>query len=397
MPDDAVPKTGRLRPDTALSHTGRPPKGARGFVNPAVHRGSTVLYPDMADRRRGFTQRLEQVPTYGVHGSYTHYALEDMVAELEGGTRCHIVSSGLAAVTMPLLAYLHAGDHLLVPDSCYGPTRNFCDTYLPRVKVAATYYDPGIDAAGLDALFQPNTRVLYIESPGSHTFEMQDVPALANVAHRHGAKVLADNTWGIRVFQPFAHGIDVSIQALTKYVGGHSDVMLGGIVTNSAEDHARVYDTVSILGQFASPDDCWLALRGARTIGVRMDRQLESALKVAMWLRERPEVAEVRYPALEGAPGHAIWKRDFNGAASLFGVVLAGDVSEAAVDAMVDSLELFGIGASWGGYESLVIPTNVTRTVSRAPAGRMVRLHIGLEDPADLIADLERGLAALRG
>jgi cystathionine beta-lyase len=396
MPDDAVPTTRRLNPDTALSHTGRPPKGARGFVNPAVHRGSTVLYPTMSDRRFGFGQIMDQALTYGLEGSQTHHALEDMVAEIEGGSRCQIVGSGLAAVTTALLAYLKAGDHVLMPDSCYGPTRDFCNDFLPRMNVTTAYYDPCIDADGIGPLFRAETKVLFIESPGSHTFDVQDVPALAMAAHRHGSKVLADNTWGVRAFQPFAHGVDVSIQALTKYVAGHSDVMLGGIVTDSVEDHLRVRETALVLGHFASPDDCWLALRGARTIGVRMRRQMESALVVAAWLADRPDVAQVRYPALPGAPGHAIWKRDYAGAASLFGVVFSPAVTQAAIDRLVENLELFGIGASWGGYESLALPSAVTRVASAdRPAGLMVRLHIGLEDPADLIADLERGLSML--
>jgi cystathionine beta-lyase len=396
MPDHSGHGRPPQSPDTALSQTGRPSRSVRGFINPAVHRGSTVLYPTMADRRVGFGQLLDQKLTYGLEGGPTHYPLEDMVAEIEGGTRCQLVGSGLAAVTTALLAYLKAGDHLLAPDSCYGPTRDFCDDFLPRMNVETTYYDPCIDAAGLDALFQANTRALFVESPGSHTFDVQDVPALAACAHARGAKVLADNTWGVRSFQPFAHGVDVSIQALTKYVAGHSDVMLGGVVTNTTADHTLVRETALVLGHFASPDDCWLALRGARTIAVRMRRQMESALIVAAWLRERPEIAQVRYPALEGAPGHAIWKRDFTGAASLFGVVLQPGVEEQAVDAVVESLRLFAIGASWGGYESLALPSAITRVAPGGrPAGRMIRLHVGLEDPADLIADLDQGLRAL--
>jgi cystathionine beta-lyase len=394
MQDDHHPAA--LGPNTRLSHTGRPGRRVHGFVNPAVHRGSTVLYPDMATRKRAFTHGLDQAMTYGTHGGPTHFALEDMVAEIEGGTRCQIVSSGLAAITTPLLAYLSSGDHVLVPDSAYSPARSFCDGLLARMGVATTYYDPCIDAVDIAALFRPQTKVLYTESPGSHTFEVQDIPALAEVAHARGAKVLMDNTWGIQVFQPFTHGVDVSIQALTKYVVGHSDVLLGSITTNSDEDWERVRMTTLTLGQYASPDDCWLALRGARTMGVRMRRQMESALEVAGWLRERPEVADVLYPALPGAPGHALWKRDFSGACSLFGVVFAPWVTEEGVDAMADRLDLFGVGASWGGYESLAVPTMVARTAGSGTfAGRLMRLHIGLEDTADLIGDLERGLAAL--
>ncbi len=335
---------------TRLSHTGRAGTHVHGFVNPPVHRGSTVLYPTMADRRAAGGKRLEQALIYGVMGTPTHWHLENVLAEIEGGTRCQIVSSGLAAVTVPLLAFLNSGDHLLLPDSVYGPARGFADNFLSRMGITTTYYHPCIDAAGIEKLFQPNTTVLYLESPGSHTFEVQDVPALAAVAHARGAKVLLDNTWGIHFFQPFTHGVDVSIQALTKYVVGHSDVLLGGITVNSDADWERLRLCSNQLGQFASPDDCWLALRGVRTMAVRLERQMQSGLEVAAWLAQRPEVKQVLHPALPGAPGHDIWKRDFTGACSLFGVVFRPNFSPAAVDAMAESLQLFGMGASWGGY-----------------------------------------------
>jgi cystathionine beta-lyase len=353
----------------------------------------------MRDRRDGMAHRLEQKLLYGVMGTPTHYPLEDVIAEIEGGTRCQIVCSGLAAVTTPLLAYLKAGDHLLLPDSVYGPARNFANGMLRQMGIETTYYDPMIGADGLGAMMRPNTSVLYLESPGSHTFEVQDVPALSAVAHRHGAKVLMDNTWGIHYFQPFTHGVDVSIQALTKYVVGHSDVLLGSVTTNSDADWERVRTAALSLGQYASPDDCWLALRGVRTMAVRLDRQQESALTVARWFAERPEVARVLHPALPSCPGHELWKRDFSGACSLFGVVMQPGYSQAAVHAMAESLALFGIGASWGGYESLVLPTTgfVTRTAGSGDfGGQTVRFHIGLEEPKDLIADLERGLAVMR-
>jgi cysteine-S-conjugate beta-lyase len=383
---------------TRLSHAGRAGTHTAGFVNPAVHRGSTVLYPTMAVRREGMSHRLEQKLLYGVMGTPTHYPLEDVIAEIEGGTRCQIVSSGMAAVSTPLLAFLKAGDHLLMPDSVYGPARGLANTLLRQMGMETTFYDPMLDAAGLGALMRPNTAVLYLESPGSHTFEVQDVPALAAVAHAHGAKVLLDNTWGIHFFQPFRHGVDVSIQALTKYVVGHSDVLLGGVITNTDADWERVRLTTLALGQYASPDDCWLALRGVRTMAVRLDRQMASALTVARWLAARPEVARVLHPALPSCPGHAFWQRDFTGACSLFGIVLQPEISQAATHAMVESLDLFGIGASWGGYESLALPTNgfVTRTAGSGDfGGQTVRLHIGLEEPADLIADLESGLSRL--
>ncbi len=384
---------------TRLSHGGRAGTRVHGFVNPPVMRGSTVLYPDMAARRAAATQRLEQALVYGIMGSETHFMLEDMVAEIEGGSRTQIVGSGLAAVTTPLLAYLKSGDHCLMTDSVYGPARSFSDHFLRDYGVETTYYRPELDEAGIAALIRPNTRVVYVESPGSHTFEVQDVPAIARAAHARGAKVLMDNTWGFHFFQPFDHGVDVSIQALTKYAGGHSDLMLGSVTVNSDADWERVRGTSLLLGQYASPDDCWLALRGLRTLGVRLEAQMRSGLEVAAWLAGRPEVARVLHPALPGAPGHALWQRDFAGAASLFGVVFRPDYTAAGAEAMVDALTLFGIGASWGGYESLALPTTgyVTRTTGSGRfGGPTLRLHIGLEDPADLIADLEQGLAVLR-
>ena len=383
---------------TRLSHTGRAGTNVRGFVNVPVHRGSTMLYGSMAERTAASQDRFEQKPHYGTGGSATHWALENVVAEIEGGTRCNIVSTGLAAVTVPLLAYLKAGEHVLMPDSCYGPARNFCDNFLSKMGISTTYYDPCVTAEAIGPLFRPNTTVLYLESPGSHTFEVQDVPALSAVAKAKGAKVLMDNTWGIHHFQPFRHGVDVSIQALTKYVVGHSDVLLGSITVNTREDWERVKATSSILGQYASPDDCWLALRGARTMGVRMERQEKSAVEVAAWLATRPEVKSVLHPALPGAPGHDIWKRDFTGACSLFGVVFRDDIARESVHAMANALQLFGKGASWGGFESLALPTggSVTRTAGSGQfGGEMMRLHVGLEDVDDLKADLEQGLVVL--
>ena len=383
---------------TRLSHAGRAGTNVRGFVNPPVHRGSTMLYPTMAERMTGGAERLEQKAHYGTGGNPTHWALENMVAEIEGGTRCQIVSTGLAAITVPLLAYVKTGDHVLMPDSVYGPARSFCDTFLAKMGVATTYYDPCIDAAAIEALFRPQTTVLYLESPGSHTFEVQDVPGLAAVARRRGATVMLDNTWGIHYFQPFRHGVDVSIQALTKYVVGHSDVLLGGITTASDADWEKVRMAALILGQYASPDDCWLALRGARSMGVRMERQMRSAIEVAEWLRGRHEIKEVLHPALPGARGHEIWKRDFTGACSLFGIVFRPDISREQVNAMAEALQLFGKGASWGGFESLALPS--TGSLSRSAGtgdfgGQMMRLHVGLEDVEDLKADLAQGLAVM--
>jgi cystathionine beta-lyase len=383
---------------TRLSHAGRAGTNIRGFVNPAVHRGSTMLYPNMAERMKGGAERLEQKPHYGTGGNPTHWALENVIAEIEGGTRCQVVSTGLAAVTVPLLAYVKSGDHVLMPDSVYGPARSFCDSFLSKMGVATTYYDPCIDAAGIEALFRAETTVLYLESPGSHSFEMQDVPALAAVGRRRGATVMLDNTWGIHHFQPFRHGVHVSIQALTKYVVGHSDVLLGSITVASEADWERVRGTSLVLGQYASPDDCWLALRGVRTMGVRMEHQMRSAIAVADWLRGRPEIREVLYPALPGTRGHEIWKRDFTGACSLFGIVFRPDISREQVFAMAEALQLFGKGASWGGYESLALPSTgfLTRTATSGDlGGQAMRLHVGLEDVEDLKADLAQGLAVM--
>jgi cystathionine beta-lyase len=397
MADDTGPPPPRsLSLFTRLCQLGRPHGAEQHLVNPAVHRGSTVISPTVEQRRVYAPKRMEQALVYGIYGTPTHWPLETLIAEIEGGTRCQIVCSGLAAVTTPFLAFLAAGDHCLVTDSAYGPTRAFCDGMLARLGTATTYYHPEIAPADLAALFRPNTRALFLESPGSHTFEMQDVPALAAVAREHGAKVLMDNTWGFGSFLPFRHGVDVSIQALTKYAVGHSDVLLGGVTVASDGDWDRLRRTAIQLGQYASPDDCWLALRGLRTLAVRMERQMQSGLTVANWLASRPEVRHVLHPALSGAPGHAIWRRDYTGAASLFGVVFDPEFSVKQTEAFAESLRLFAIGASWGGFESLAMPSVVTRTAASGNfGGPMVRFHIGLEDPADLIADLDQALAVM--
>jgi cysteine-S-conjugate beta-lyase len=384
---------------TKLSHVGRGDKTQHGFVNPPLLRGSTVLVPTVAERKRLGGMRGQRVLTYGIGGSATHWALEDVIAEVEGGTHCAIVCSGLAAVTTPLLAFLKAGDHMLMPDSVYGPARAFAEGMLTRFGVETTFYDPVIDGPGLAKLMRPSTTIVFTESPGSHTFEVQDVPALAKVAHAAGAKVMMDNTWGIHHFQPFTHGVDVSIQAATKYPAGHSDILIGSVTVNSEEDWLTLNAGARGLGQYASPDDCWLTLRGLRTMGVRLAQQEQSGLEVAKWLQTRAEVARVLHPALPGAPGHEIWKRDFTGSCSLFGVEFQPSYSAESTHAFVEALALFGIGASWGGFESLALPTTgfVTRTASRGFEGPVVRLHIGLEDVKDLIADLEQGLAVLRG
>ena len=382
---------------TRITHGSRPPVRSHGFVNPPVHRGSTVLHPSCEARVANGKRRFERVMTYGTQGGPTHYALEDMVAGIEGGTHCTILGTGLAAVAVPLLAFLKAGDHCLMPDSAYGPARSLAEGMLAGWGVETTFYDPTTTAEALAPLWRPNTRVLYLESPGSHTFEMQDVPALCALARARGAVSMIDNTWGIHHFQPFAKGCDISIQALTKYVGGHSDILLGSVTVATEAHHLVIRNAASAMGHYASPDDCWLALRGARTMAVRLAHQEEAGLAVARWLQARPEVHAVLHPALPEDPGHAIWKRDFTGACSLFGVVFQPRYTQAEVFGFVDGLKLFGIGASWGGYESLALPTNVavTRSVMPALPGQTVRLHIGLEEVGDLIADLEQALALL--
>lgn len=384
--------------ETRMSHAGRAGTHAHGFVNPAVHRGSTVLFPNCEARRDGAAKRLEQYMTYGTQGGPTHYALEDVIAEIEGGSRATILGSGLAAVMVPLLAYLKTGDHCLMPDSVYGPARNLANTLLQGWGVTTEFYDPAIDEAGMAALIKPNTKVVYTESPGSHTFELQDIPALARAAHARGCKVLMDNTWGIHTFMPFQHGVDVSIQALTKYVSGHSDILLGSVTVNSEEDWQIVRGTASLLGQYASPDDVYLALRGVRTMALRLKHQFASSLEVARWFEAQPQVLRVLHPGLPSHPQHALFARDFTGGASLFGVVFQPKYSIEDVYGFINSLEFFGIGASWGGFESLAIPTTgfVTRTAGTGDfGGPMARIHIGLEDVGDLCADLAQGLARM--
>jgi cystathionine beta-lyase len=384
-----------MKKDTLLTHVGRDPGRYDGMVNTPVFRTSTVIHPNLASYETRPAEG-EKVVRYGRYGTPTTFALEEAVAQMERGYRAVAVPSGLAAITAALCAFVKTGDHLLVTDSVYAPTRNFCERQLKANGVEVEYYDPLI-GAGVAALMKPNTKAVFCEAPGSLTFEMQDIPAIAQVAHARGAVVLADTTWGTPYFfRAFERGVDVSIHAATKYISGHSDVMLGIVVTNE-RCWMPVRKTVTDYGYVASPDDCYLGLRGFRTIGVRMNHQMASALRVARWLQGRGEVKRVIYPALESDPGHAIWKRDFEGAASLFACVLE-PVADDGVAAFVDGLELFGIGSSWGGFESLVtvVHADACRTATRwNPGGPTLRLHIGLEDTDDVIADLERGFEAL--
>jgi cystathionine beta-lyase len=380
-----------------LAHLGRPGEtDGPGVVNTPVYHASTITFPSIAAQEAARKLRFEGM-SYGRNGTPTTFALEEAIAGIEGGYRGIVFPSGLAAIAAALLACLRANDHVLMPDSVYGSARKFCAGVLPRYGIEVTYYNPLI-GAGVDALLRKNTRVVYVEAPGSLTFEMQDIPAIAKVAHRHDALVLMDNTWATPYyFRSFDHGVDISIHAATKYIVGHSDAMLGLIVTTEAQ-YLKVREMAAGLGYAAGPDDVYLALRGLRTMGVRLARHQHNALVVANWLRARPEVEEVLYPALPGARGHEIWKRDFLGASGLFGVILKPH-ARAAVEAMVDGLDLFSIGASWGGFESLVTFPDPTplRTATRWPGtGPLLRFHIGLEEPADLIADLERGFIRLK-
>jgi len=385
-----------MKKDTVLTHAGRDPARYDGSVNPPVYRASTVLHPDLESFEAPRDEDYQGF-SYGRHGTPTARALEEAVAKLEGGHRAVVLPSGLAAATAAISAFVKSGDHLLLADSVYTPTRNFCDRRLKPNGVEVEYYDP-LAGAGIAKLLRPNTRAVYCESPGSLSFEVQDIPAIAGAAHARGVPVIADNTWGTPYFfRSFERGVDVSVHSATKYIAGHADVVMGVIVTN--ERHWRtVRRTVADYGYSVSSDDCYLALRGFRTIGVRLKHQMQSAVTVATWLKSRPEVRRVLYPALEGDPGHAIWKRDFSGAAALFSFVLDG-ASDGQAANFVNALELFGIGSSWGGFESLAIVARIEkyRTVTKwNPGGPTLRLHIGLEDPDDLIADLERGFAAMR-
>ena len=377
---------------TRLITAGRDTKAQHGFVNPAVFHGSTVLYPTADDlhAHRGEFQ-------YGRHGTPTTKALQPVLMELEG-PRCAgvgIAPSGLAAISTTLLSVLKAGDHVLVCDSIYRPTRNFCNGMLARYGVETTYFDPLV-GSGIEQLLKPNTRAVVVEAPGSQSFEMPDIPAIAAVAHAHGALVIDDNTWATPLYhRSLEQGVDISMQAATKYIGGHSDIMFGTISANE-KAWPLIVEGIRLLGVCAGPDDVFLALRGVRTLGVRLAQHHRSGLEMARWLAARPEVIDVLHPALESHPGHAIWKRDFTGASGLFSIVLQPR-PQAAVDAMLNTLTLFGMGYSWGGFESLAIPFDCAsyRTATRwAPGGPTLRLHIGLENVEDLKADLERGFAA---
>lgn len=375
--------------NTRLAHSGNNPRDYFGFVNPPVVHASTVLYPDAASMAS-----RSQKYTYGTRGTPTMDALTLAVDALEGSAGTIAVPSGLAAVTIPLLTFVSAGDHVLIVDSVYHPTRNFADTMLKRLGIEVEYYDPRI-GAGIASLIKPNTKVVFTESPGSNTYEVQDIPAIAKAAHAANALVMMDNTWATPLyFKPLDHGVDISIHAATKYPAGHSDVLLGLVSANEA-CWKQLYEGFCTLGCCSGPDDIYQTLRGLRTMGVRLEQHQKSALEIARWLEEQPSVAQVLHPALPSHPDHALWKRDFCGSSGVFSIVLNGG-GQKAQHAFLNALTIFGLGYSWGGYESLAVPVFLgDRTIAKGSyAGPLIRLQIGLEDVEDLKADIQRGLAA---
>lgn len=387
----------KWRPTTAVAHLGRDPKKHMGAVNTPVYRASTILFDTVAEVEAAVRGQHPGV-VYGLHGMPTVTDLQSAFATLEGGHAALAVPSGLAAITVALLGTTRAGDHVLVTDSVYGPTRRFCENQLKGFGVDVSYYDPLV-GADIAREFRANTKVVFTESPGSLSFEVQDIPAIADAAHQRGALVILDNTWATPLgFPSFARGVDVAVHAGTKYLGGHADVLIGLITCNEAT-FPRMCRLWADMGVTASGDDCFLALRGLRTLALRLQRHTASALRIAQWLRDQPEVAEVIFPALPGSRGHDLWQRDFTGACGLFGIVLK-PVSKARIDAMLDGMCLFRMGFSWGGFESLILPTDPARrrTATRwETQGPCLRLHIGLEDADDLVEDLAGGLARLRG
>jgi cystathionine beta-lyase len=385
-----------LKDETLLGHAGNRPAANFGIVNPPVYHASTILFPSLAAQEAAARDMTAGV-TYGRNGTPTSFALEEAVAALEGADHAVAMPSGLAAVAGTLLSFLKAGDHLLMVDSVYEPVRKLCNVTLAGFGIETTYYDPAI-GAGVTALIRPNTRLVYLETPGSLTFEVQDVPAIVGAAKAAGCLTVLDNTWATPLFfKPVVHGVDIVIHAATKYIVGHADTMMGLILCPQAH-YKRIRRVVHGLGYCAAPDDCYLALRGLRTLAVRLARHQTTALALARWLQAQPEVARIMHPAMPDHPSHALWRRDFTGSTGLFGFVLK-PMPAPALAAMLDGMKLFGMGFSWGGYESLLVRVRpeTVRSATRWPAeGPTLRLHAGLEDPQDLIDDLDQGLRRLR-
>ena len=378
---------------TRMIRAGKPPASLARTVGPPIQKGSTILLPNAKSLYDG-----SQL-TYGRGGLASQNALMDALCELEGATAVRLFPSGLAGITGAILAVVKSGDEVLVTDSAYKPTRRFADRVLKRFGLGVRYYPPRATAEDLMAMAGPATRLIVIESPGSLTFEMQDAPAIAAAARKRGILTLMDNTWAAGLyFKPLAHGVDLSVQALTKYVGGHSDVFMGSAACADPRLGEALDQAIVDFGWSVSGEDAYQILRGLRTLATRMARHGESGLKVAAWLREQPEVAQVLHPALPGAPDHALWTRDYSGASGLFGFVLRPGPEKTA-DTFLDALTLFGLGFSWGGFESLALDCDAQFNVRQTPPGfdgPVIRLSIGLEAPDDLIADLRRGLDAVK-
>ncbi len=379
--------------DTRLITAGRNKKWTQGLVNPPVSRASTIVFDTVAEKAHATENRADKTLFYGRRGTNTSFAFQEAMVELEGGAGCALYPCGTAAISNAILSFVEQGDHILMVDAAYEPTRDFCDKILKKLGVETTYYDPMI-GEGIRELIRPNTRLLFLESPCSITMEVQDVPTLASIAHEHDAIVMLDNTWAAGVnFSPFDHGVDISIQAATKYIVGHSDVMIGTAVANE-KYWPQLREQSYLMGQCTSPDDIYLAMRGLRTLGVRLKQHEQNSIKVAEWLAARPEVDHVRHPAFESCPGHEFYKRDFNGCNGLFSVVLNCGTTE-ALTALLDGMSHFSMGYSWGGFESLILANESIADLRTATtpdfAGPLLRLHIGLEDTTDLIADLDAG------
>lgn len=382
-----------MKEDTIIAATGRNKKYTHGAINTPVYHASTLTFETVKQMKDAYVNRHKGALSYGRRGNPTTYALSEAMCELEGADGCFLYPSGLAAVTGAILSFAGSGDHILMVDGVYEPTRALCHKILKRLGIEVTFYDPmiGADIAGL---IQDNTRIIFTESPCSVTMEIQDIPSLAKAAHARGVLVMMDNTWGTPLhFKPFDHGVDFSIHAGTKYIVGHSDAMLGSVSTHAAHVH-QLCDMSYQMGYCVSPDDAYLALRGIRTLKIRLKQHEQNALKIARWLEGRPEVDHIRHPAFESCPGHAFWKRDFTGANGLFSFVLKQG-HEGATTAMMEGMKHFKMGYSWGGYESLILTyygIKNYRTASGWDApGPLMRLHVGLEDVDDLIADLEQG------
>jgi len=381
---------------TQLVNAGRSKKWTNGVVNPPIQRASTVVFDSVAEKNHATVNRANKTLFYGRRGTHTHFAFQEAMVEIEGGVGCALFPCGAAAIANSILSFVQTGDHILMVDTCYEPTRDFCEKIMKKMGIETTYYPPTI-GEGIRALIQPNTKVLFTESPGSITMEVQDIPTLARVAHEHDIIVMLDNTWAAGVnFSPFEHGVDISIQAATKYIVGHSDVMLGTAIANEkCWDQLR--EQSYLMGQCVSPDDAYLGLRGLRTLDVRLRQHAQNSLAIAHWLAEQPEVDHVRHPALETCPGHEFYQRDFTGGNGLFSFVLKSSDTKATT-ALLDGMQHFSMGFSWGGFESLILANepksfDSLRTVAHPHfAGTLIRVHIGLEDVDDLIADLKAGL-----